>query len=142
MLGDALARMRRLIGDNAAQTLVSMYQFSGLLQKMEKWEEAEELSAELVQRAQESMPAAHPVALLCRYRHGKSLTALERYEEAEQALSASLQKIESTSSVNEAWRQYVIEAMVDLYDAWDKPTKAAEWRSKLPDEVSSNEEDD
>ncbi len=131
LLGDALARMRRIAGDDAAQTLVSMYQFSGLLQKMEKWEEAALLSAELVQRAQDALPAANPIALLCHYRHGRSLTALARYDEAEQALANSLQRIESTSSVNEVWRQYVIAAMVDLYDAWGKTGQADEWRTKL-----------
>ena len=118
-----------------------MYQFSGLLQKMEKWDKAAALSAELVQRAQNALPGGHPVALLSRYRHGRSLIALARYDEAEQALADSLQRIESMSSVNEAWRQYVIEAMVDLYDAWGKPSQADEWRSKLPDQANDAEAD-
>ena len=33
-------------------------------------------------------------------------------------------------------------SLVKLYDAWDKPEKAAEWRAKLPDEVNSNEQND
>ena len=31
--------------------------------------------------------------------------------------------------------------LIDLYDAWGKPVKAAQWRAKLPDEVNSNEQD-
>ncbi len=27
-----------------------------------------------------------------------------------------------------------LEALIDLYDAWGKPDKAAEWRAKLPTE--------
>ena len=34
------------------------------------------------------------------------------------------------------------ERLVELYDAGDKPAKAAEWRAKLTDEVNSNEQDD
>ena len=30
----------------------------------------------------------------------------------------------------------------DVYEAWDKPDKAAKWRAKLPDELNSNEQDD
>ncbi len=32
--------------------------------------------------------------------------------------------------------------LITLDDVRDKPTKAAEWRAKLPDEVNSNEQDD
>ena len=34
----------------------------------------------------------------------------------------------STGRRKESW------AIADLYDAWDKPDKAAEWRAKLPTE--------
>ena len=29
-------------------------------------------------------------------------------------------------------RRRVVGYLADLYDAWDKPLKAAEWRAKLP----------
>ncbi len=32
--------------------------------------------------------------------------------------------------------------VVDLYDTWGKPAKAAEWRAKLPEEEDSKEQDD
>ncbi len=31
-------------------------------------------------------------------------------------------------------RRITSDLLVDLYDAWDKPDKAAEWRAKLPTE--------
>ena len=33
-------------------------------------------------------------------------------------------------------------ALTDLNHVRHNPTKAAEWRAKLPDEVNSNEQDD
>ena len=35
-----------------------------------------------------------------------------------------------------------INRLVELYDAWDKPDEAAEWRAKLSDELIPNEQDD
>ena len=32
--------------------------------------------------------------------------------------------------------------LITLYDACGKPDKAAEWRAKLPDEVTPNEPED
>lgn len=131
-MSDALARIRLAAGDDNEQTLYTIYQFSGLLQQMEKREKAAVLSAELVERAALILAKAHPLALLCNLRHGKSLTGLGRYEKAEEALAESLRRIEGTSTVNESWRQAVIEGFVTLYDAWEKPEEAAEWRAKLP----------
>ena len=32
--------------------------------------------------------------------------------------------------------------LINLDDVWDTPSKAAEWRARLPDELNSNELDD
>ncbi len=54
--------------------------------------------------------------------HAECLTKLRRYEDAETMLLA----IEDRTAD-------VIRALVELYEAWDKPDEAAEWRAKLPE---------
>ena len=63
--------------------------------------------------------------------HAQCLSKLRRYEDAETMLLA----IEDRTAD-------VIGVLVELYEAWDKPVKAAEWRAKLLDELNSNEQDD
>ncbi len=63
--------------------------------------------------------------------HAECLSKLRRYEDAETMLLATEDRTAG-----------VIRALVELYEAWDKPDEAAQWRAKLPDEVNSNEQDD
>ena len=63
--------------------------------------------------------------------HAQCLSKLRRYEDAETMLLA----IEDRTAD-------AIRVLVELYEAWDKPDEAAEWRAKLPDEVNSNGQDD
>ncbi len=69
----------------------------------------------------------------------RSEEALPRYEEA-----IKINRRVLPPGHPEALRAQIgmLEESVRLYDAWDKPAKAAEWRAKLPDEVNSNEQDD
>ncbi len=54
--------------------------------------------------------------------HAQCLSKLRRYEDAETMLLA----IEDRTAD-------VIKVLVELYEAWDKPDEAAEWRAKLPE---------
>ncbi len=54
--------------------------------------------------------------------HAECLSKLRRYEDAETLLLA----IEDQTAD-------VIRGLVELYEAWDKPDKAAQWRAKLPE---------
>ena len=63
--------------------------------------------------------------------HAECLTMLRRYEDAETTLLA----IENRTAD-------MIRVLVELYEAWDKPDEAAEWRARLHDKLNSNEQDD
>ncbi len=63
--------------------------------------------------------------------HGVCLAGLGRYAEAEASLLEGHELIERGFGVEHARTVEAIRALIDLYDAWGKPDKAAEWRAKL-----------
>jgi tetratricopeptide (TPR) repeat protein len=73
------------------------------------------------------------------YSYGQCLTALARYEEAEQQLVLAYSLVRDTRGTEDkATLRYVeyVEALADLYEAWGKPEKAAEYRTMLTKEES------
>ena len=70
---------------------------------------------------------------------GECLMKLMRYEEAEEVMLSAeellLQRIEryvTKYGEKNKSTSYAIEELIALYDTWNKPDKAAEWRAKLP----------
>jgi hypothetical protein len=67
---------------------------------------------------------------------GASLLGQKKYAEAETLLLAGYeglkQREETTSPLHKYRLTEAIERLVQLYEAWAKPEKAAEWRAKLP----------
>jgi len=64
--------------------------------------------------------------------YGDCLRRKGRYEESEARLLEAHEELTSTLSADHARTIAVVESLVDLYDVWDKPAKAGEWRSLLP----------
>ena len=66
-----------------------------------------------------------------RAHHGMSLVELGRYHEAEPLLARayrSLPPLPDDETAN------TVHYLIQLYDGWGKPERAAEWRAKLPTE--------
>ncbi|MCB9858217.1 MAG: serine/threonine protein kinase [Phycisphaerales bacterium] len=96
-------------------------------------------------REQAEPPDAWMIAL-ARSTLGECLASQRRFEEAETLLVNALPIIEDVAAEKSHLVTYRIEALVrivDLYEAWDKPAKADEWRRKLDtlkDAVRANSE--
>jgi tetratricopeptide (TPR) repeat protein/tRNA A-37 threonylcarbamoyl transferase component Bud32 len=63
---------------------------------------------------------------------GGCLVALGRYDEAEPLLLESYPKIKAVKGDRDRSTHRAVERIVELYEGWDKPDKAAEWRAKSP----------
>ena len=61
---------------------------------------------------------------------GRCLTMLRRYAEAEPLLLSSHAAIQKLADVEAHHR--AVDKLVKLYEAWEKPDKASEWRAKMP----------
>ena len=63
---------------------------------------------------------------------GMCLTKLERYEEAETQLAAAYEGLEAALGGDHHLTRSAVQALVDLYEAWGKPDKAAQYRALPP----------
>ena len=59
--------------------------------------------------------------------------AMERYGEAESGLLEAYEILISAPAPEQVRSNDAIKTLIELYEAWDKPDKAAEWLSKLPE---------
>ena len=64
----------------------------------------------------------------------ESLASREKYAQAEPLLLDSHKQMEDKPETPSDRLEDAIYRTADLYEAWDKPEQAAEWRAKLPAE--------
>ncbi len=136
---EGLEGKRRLLGDDHVETLISIHNMGTLLREQGRLEEAEALGAEAVRGARKSLPEDHFRTGAFLRAYGKTLTQLERYAEAEAALLEAHEILEAALDAEHKHTIKAINALVDLYEAWDAAernqgyaAKADEWRAKLP----------
>jgi tetratricopeptide (TPR) repeat protein len=71
--------------------------------------------------------------------YGICLTRMGRYESAEEMLMAGYGGLQENPGAYTARKQEVVAGLVELYRAWSKPERAAEWQAKLPTTKPANE---
>ncbi len=124
---EAVAGLRRIADPSwyASPHLLShtLDTLGAILLDLDRAAEAEPLFAEI-----EELYASNPAAMLPVFslRHGKCLLALRRFEEAEVKLLAAERGLADPEGSAQ-----VVQTLVALYEAWEKPEQAAEWRAKL-----------
>ncbi len=63
---------------------------------------------------------------------GEALAGQERSEEAELLLLEGYEGLREAPQASDSHQRDALQRVVDLYDAWDKPEKAQEYRALLP----------
>ncbi len=123
---------RRVMDPLHPRTVLNVSLLGRILEKAGRLDEAESTLRSAVDDASklrgtrpeiEGMVLRHYAALLMR---------LARYQEAEHLLTQSDAILSPLYDVKHERRGAVLRTFVQLYDAWGKPDKAAEWRAKLP----------
>jgi hypothetical protein len=100
--------------------------------KLERYEEAEELLTESLEKRSRVQGSEHKRTIHNMVRLGWVYTEMHRYNEAEVLL---IDAFELSHRVLGPLDQITTESIgktIDLYEAWNKPDKAAQWRAKLP----------
>ncbi len=128
---EALETHRRIQGEEHPDTLMFMSDAGRLYIDRGLFDKAEPLVAGAVAGANESLPKGHRWTGVCLLHLGRCLTGLKRYREAEDALQEGYRILELAVGPENVRVTRAVSALGDLYDAWDKPEKAAEWRAKL-----------
>lgn len=132
LLRAALKGRRQLLDDSDPLTLKTMHALATVLRDLGKNDEAESLFREALDRAEKVWPNGHYLTEHFRRGLGVQLTALHRYEEAETLLLLSHERDLSLLSAGHPNLVEGVEKLVELYEAWGKEDRAAEWRAKLP----------
>ena len=65
-------------------------------------------------------------------KYGRFLTGRKSYAEAEAALLEAYETLATSEGENRQTHR-VVTNLVEFYDAWGRPGRAAEWRAKAPD---------
>jgi len=122
---------RAALGENHPQTIIAINHLARTLVEEDKLADAELLFREILETP-EKVAKLDPVTLAAvKGTYGLYLTKSGRFEEAEEQLLASTEVLTSAVGPRHSRVQFAVGALVQLYDAWDKPEKAAEWRGKL-----------
>ena len=66
---------------------------------------------------------------------GACLMQLERYDDAESELTAAYETAAAARGADDGIARTLAEALVGLYERWEKPDLAAEWRARLAEET-------
>ena len=132
----AMEAMRRKPNANPMVYFFVMARLGAVRLAQGQWVEAEALLRESSRRAEKLLPdAGYRFYLISRL--GGSLAGQAKYAEAEpplrQGYEGLVQRQASLPPILNAPRRVTesLERLVQLYDAWGKPTQAAEWKKKL-----------
>jgi serine/threonine protein kinase/tetratricopeptide (TPR) repeat protein len=136
LLTKAFESRRRLLGPNP-DTWFTLGLLAEVQLQVQKYADAEQLLREAVGATEKTSPdpwnRSYFQTLL-----GTSLTGQQRFVEAEPLLLSGregmVQRAASAASVSASNMRLIASAgqrIVELYESWGKPEKAAEWRQKL-----------
>ncbi|MHC4942273.1 MAG: tetratricopeptide repeat protein [Planctomycetota bacterium] len=120
----------RKLDESHPHTIMSLFLLAQSLQYQDKLAEAEPLfrqGAELIQKAGSQ---ENPTMAFYLVTYGRCLTLLERFEEAEKILLDGHEVLAAKWGDEDGDTKFTVRKLIALYEAWDKPGKAAEWGEK------------
>jgi hypothetical protein len=130
-----LETRRRVLGEEHFSTLVSMNYLADLYRIEGKDALAEELYAKVLEGRRRVLGPDHPDTTKVEGLLGQMRLQEKRYAEAEPLLLSAYQVlVKQAANLPQSSRSAVEQArerIVQLYQDWAKPEKAAEWREKI-----------
>ena len=125
----ALRIRRERLGEEHAKVAISKKNLASLLLQRGETDAAGELLAEALATLRQSRPEGDWAIADAKSIWGAYLVALERFEEAESYLVESYQTIQKIEGDHTISTRAALDRIIELYDAWDRPEKAAEYRT-------------
>ncbi|MFC1795280.1 tetratricopeptide repeat protein [Planctomycetota bacterium] len=122
---------RQALGEEHPETLESMGLLAGVYTKQKRYEEAEQLYKK-VQETQQRLNMQDRKVLDQLEGLAELYVEQYRYGEAEPLLQWAYQRRENLFGTEHPYTIDMLEQLLKLYEAWNKPEKADQWRTKLP----------
>ena len=131
LIREAFQRFRSRWGDKHILTLTGMTALGELLAGQRKLGEALRLQRRIVALADKTLSRRQPLRWRSHLNYGSTLLKLERYDDAETHLTRGHEALRDFIGPEHRFTTGAIRLLVDLYTAWGKPEKAAEYQALL-----------
>jgi eukaryotic-like serine/threonine-protein kinase len=125
---------RRILGEDHPDTLRSMHNLAVAYSNMGRYDDAERLFATAINGRRRVLGDSHPLTILSVERLAGMYQKQRRYEEAESQLLIASRWLRENPNADLPTIQAVATRLVEVYEAWGKSEKAAEWQARLPKE--------
>ncbi|MCH8261200.1 MAG: tetratricopeptide repeat protein, partial [Planctomycetes bacterium] len=132
-----------------AEAAVELIQYGMALLKNDQAKDAEPLLRECLSIREEVLGKDNWLIANARSNLGESLLKQARWTEAEPLLIDSASALQANEEALESRKTEAIQRVVDLYEAWHTAepgqgydVRAAQWRAKLPEVESADEQDE
>ncbi|MEE9296175.1 MAG: tetratricopeptide repeat protein [Phycisphaerae bacterium] len=125
---------RRILDEEHPDTLTAMNNLSAALRDQGKLDESEQWAKMALDGARRELSPGHALTSLFQVNYAKCLTPLQRYDEAEALLLEAYAELKAAFGAHHKYTRRACGALVNLYEAWNRPEKAAEWRQELRSE--------
>jgi len=134
----ALELRRQVLGEDHPYAIHSLRGLGLLRAEQERYEEAEKLLTESLEKRRRVQGHEHKRTIQNMVQLGWVYTKQQRYDEAETLLLDAFKLSDRVLGHPDRVTIESIQKIIELYEAWDKPEKAQEWRAKLPADVADN----
>ncbi|MFC2167279.1 tetratricopeptide repeat protein [Acidobacteriota bacterium] len=124
----------RLLGEDHPDTLDIMLNLATIYKRLKSYEKAEKLYIEVGDLFRLVLGEDHPRTLLSICYLGILYLEQQLWQQAEVHLQVAYDGFQASLGEEHRSTQLAIKSLSDLYTAWDKPNKAAEYRSLLKNE--------
>ncbi|HEU4342753.1 MAG TPA: serine/threonine-protein kinase [Candidatus Binatia bacterium] len=137
ILGQAVATSRRVLGQKHTETIAGLGEMARLREAQGRLEEAADLSRQTVDLAQQVKFKDDWQMARYQLDHGRYLTRMRQFPQAEKQLLESLAGLKTILGPEHQLSKKTAQHLVELYEAWNKPVQAAEYRTLLSTKSTS-----
>jgi len=131
MLVEVLEMRRRLCGPDGTPVISSLNNLACLLLTKGDIDRAGERFREGLTIAQQTLPPGHWLIPFMQAGQAACFTAQGQVQQAEPLLLESYRRLAIAVGRTNARTRQVITHLIELYEEWDKPEAAAQWRARL-----------
>ena len=139
LLTEALETGRRILGDDHPDTLESMNNFGLLRREQNRYDEAESLLRQALDGRRDKLGPDHPACFQSMHELAVLYIVQARYENAEPLLLEAYNGREAKLGRDHPHTVDSLNQLVHLYESWNKPNEAAQWRGRLSDAADAEE---
>jgi non-specific serine/threonine protein kinase/serine/threonine-protein kinase len=133
---EVLESERRIFGEDHPKTLTSLHNLATVYDALGRYGEAEPLYLRAAKGKRRVLGVEHLGTAKTLDRLASMYMKQQRYSEAESAFLAAYSGYAKSVGGENPDTRRVIHSLAEMYVATSQPTKAAEWRAKLPKEPS------